>query len=191
MKPKYENRIEELVQEHMESVKKAAIKYYHMLPADKQKAIQVDDLLSAGYEGLVKAAGKYHDASDAKFLTYAYKWIDNAIKHELGFYFGNTFLYLDDDGVGKIADTSERIDEVSRTNEEAEVAENNALNAVMTRLMEAGLSEQEITVYCMTNGIGQERLKNLVKIGRTMGISEIQVRRLKQSAERKVRSLTS
>ena len=81
---------------HLACVKKMAWHYYGFVPADKRGLITIEDLISAGNEGLVIAAGKYRAGSGAKFTTYLTKWIKGEIIRELTFYLGKDALLIDD-----------------------------------------------------------------------------------------------
>ncbi len=172
---------EKLVIDHMENVARAASKYYYSdtyVPSDKRGLVSLDDLISAGYEALIKAAEKYDDSTNVKFITYAYKWIDNAIKKELYFYVGPTDAFFDEN-IKEMADI--QIDDERHTDIDPKTIHN--------ILKKAGLTANEIEVYCMFFGIGRDQVKNPRRIANELCISEIQVRRLKQNAERKVKQM--
>lgn len=172
--------VEELILGHTENVRKAANKYYRMVPDDKKRMVREDDLISAGYMALVEAAQKYNPEAGNKFLTYAYQWIDNAIKKELYHYLGSRVLNLEDDHM------SEDVEETAAENE-SDVD----ISGVLDELEKIGITGTEMDVYCLINGIGTERIKNYHKIAAKLHISELEVRRLHQSAERKIKNLTS
>ncbi len=151
-----------------------------MVPADKLCLVSRDDLLYAGYEGLIIAAQKFDPQVGVKFITYAYKWIDNAIKKELYEYLGAAALSLDDENVKEPAAAKTGGDDIEANPE-----------VVIKILEEAGLTKQEVEVFCMIHGIGRDQIKNLRRIAGILHISEIMVRRIKQSAENKVRNSTS
>ena len=48
--------VDELIIDHIEDVKKAANKYYRLVHEDRRGMVLKDDLISAGYVGLVEAA---------------------------------------------------------------------------------------------------------------------------------------
>ena len=53
------------------------------------------------------------------------------------------------------------------------------------------LTEEEIRVYLAVNGIGREKVTNLSVLAKELGKREIFIRRIRQSAEGKVKRLTS
>lgn len=63
----------------MSLVEKIAKKYHYRLP----KHIQLDELKSAGYLGLIDAAHKYKESYKVEFSSYAYCRILGAIKDDL------------------------------------------------------------------------------------------------------------
>lgn len=167
-----------LITEHMEQVKKAANRYYRLVPSDRYGMVSRDELISAGYEALVRAAGKFDPDYDNAFSTYAYCWINRAIKRELYEYIGAAALSIDDEDVPEIA--------APVKNEETEVDP----ETIMAVLDLADLSETEKKVYCALWGVGREQIRNMRRIAGELHLTEIDVRRLRQSAESKVKKLT-
>ena len=180
--------IDALINDHIESVKKAAAKYYRSVPENKRGMITVDDLISAGNLALVIAANNYEPSTDNKFITYAFKWIDNAIKDELYQYLGAETFFLGDDE-DKLSDAMNA--NATETGEEEKEPTDQMVEELIKKLFESGMSDLEVDVYCALQGIGREKVKNHRKIARELNTTEMQVRRLAQSAEKKVKNLTS
>ena len=180
--------IDALINDHIESVKKAAAKYYRSVPENKRGMITVDDLISAGNLALVIAANKYEPSTGNKFITYAFKWIDNAIKDELYQYLGAETFFLGDDE-DKLTDALNA--NAAKAREEEKEPTDQMVEELKKKLIEAGMSDLEVDVYCALQGIGREKVKNYRKIARELNTTEMQVRRLAQSTEKKVKNLTS
>lgn len=172
--------VDELIIKHRQDVEKAANKYYRVVPDDKRGMVLKDDLISAGYVGLVEAAKRFDPEAGNKFITYAYQWINNAIKKELYGYLGTSVMSLEDDQIS--GDDTE-----TNTENESEVS----ISFVLAELDKKGISGIERDVYCMINGIGTEQIKNCRRIAAKLNISELEVRRLHQRAEMKIKKLTS
>lgn len=49
----------------------------------ENRGIDMDDLVSEGYNGLIKAVDKFNPKLDTKFSTYAYFWIKQAITQSI------------------------------------------------------------------------------------------------------------
>ena len=68
-----------------------------------------------------------------------------------------------------------------------ELPENKKTVIIKRKLKEFGLTNDERRVYMEVNGIGCKKVTNLKSLARELGKREMDVRRLKQSAERKIR----
>ncbi len=180
---------EELVQDNLEDVKKAAVKYYNRFSNKTKGDVLLDDLIGAGNLALVEAALRFDASKGNKFITFAYYYIDNAIKKELYRWVGpNAFLYAERDSEEKVDENYDTQDEAINSIEP--IANEQELAEKIIKLMnQAGLSNLEKEVYTMVWGIGRDEVKNLRKIASKLKISEIEVRRFKQSAERKMKKL--
>ncbi|MCR5094434.1 MAG: sigma-70 family RNA polymerase sigma factor [Lachnospiraceae bacterium] len=180
--------VEELIEKHLVNVQKAAKRYYSMIPDNKRGMITVDELISAGNEALVKAAKKFDQSRKNRFITYAYQWIDHAIKKELIYYLGAETLTYDGD-IESFADQAGLSAAGPGRPASADVPESEETANMIGKMEQLGLSETERKVCCMFYGIGQEEEKNLKRIGRKLHLTEMQVRRMKQSADKKMKQL--
>ena len=180
--------VDELIEKHQDNVKRAAQRYHSMIPDKKRGMITVDELISAGNEALVIAAKKFDQSRKTKFITYAYQWIDHAIRKELLYYLGAEALIYDGD-VEDLADQTGLSIVGSGRPASADAPESEVAAMILGKMEQLGLSETEREVCCMFYGIGREKEKNLKRIGRKLHLTELQVRRMKQSADKKMKQL--
>ena len=61
------------------------------------------------------------------------------------------------------------------------------MEIITGKLSEFGLTKDEIRVYLATHGVGQEKVTNMRTLARELGKRELDIRRMNQSAERKIR----
>lgn len=180
--------INNLIETHLDNVKRAAYRYYKLIDPKYHGMISKEDLISAGNVGLVEAAGKYKEGGKAKFSTYAYEWINGAIKAELEFYIGTEVLLLDDETWEMIPAEGRSVeDEVIDKASSDKLSEEEKSTVIMNKLKEYKLTENEIRVFLAVNGIGRKKAENFRSLARELGIREMDVRRFNQSAERKIR----
>ena len=177
-----------LIEDHLDRVKKAAYHFYRSVPNDKRGIVSIEDLICAGNVGLVEAAARFKEGGEAKFSTYAYKWINGAILAELNFYLGARALLLDDETLGSIPSSVNSSEEPTADEYDiSEIPEEEQVAIITGKLNEFGLSGEEIKVYLAIHGVGQEKVTNMRTLARKLGIREMDIRRLNQSAERKIR----
>ena len=182
----------ELIEKHIENVTKAARHYYAKVPHGKRGLVTMDDLLSAGHLALVEAARDYDPEKGAAFGTYAYHRINWAIFHELIFCIGKDALYLDDDAEQRIADGGISVEEAALPQHDIDtIPEREKARIVRARLKEFGLTTEETRVYLAVAGVGREKVTNLSALAREMKKREFEIRRIRQSAERKIRNAGS
>ena len=177
-----------LIENHMDLVRKAAYRFYKYVSPNHRGMVGVDDLISAGYVGLAEAADNFKEDGGASFSTYAYYWINEAIQAELRFYCVKDALLIDDESWEKITD--EKKDTENEDPDDAsvlELPENKKTVIIKRKLKELGLTPDELRVYLEVKGIGCKKVTNLKSLARELGKKEMDVRRLKQSAERKIR----
>ena len=186
----------ELVEEkkHMDYAKALAQHYYCFVPDEKRGLVKIEDLVSAGYEGLVMAAEKFRSGSGATFKTYSTKWIKGMIIRELIFYIGKDALLLGDDEekilkayARMVADQT--VDPEHDRFDISGIPEEEKVKIITSKLAEYKLTEDEISVYLAVNGIGCSKVTNLSALARKLKKMEIEIRRLKQSAEDKMKVL--
>ncbi|MBO4889456.1 MAG: sigma-70 family RNA polymerase sigma factor [Lachnospiraceae bacterium] len=180
--------INKLIEDHLDSVKKAAYHFYKSVPDKYRGTVALEDLIGAGNVGLVEAASKFKEGGEAKFSTYAYKWVNGAIMAELNFYIGANALLLDAETMDSIPSQANNTEETATgAYDISDIPEEKQVEIITGKLNELGLSGEEIRVYLATHGIGRMKVTNLHSIARELGRREMDIRRLNQSAERKIR----
>lgn len=171
----------------MEHVNKLAWHYYKLIKAEKRGLITIEDLISAGYEGAIAAAGKYKPGSGAKFTTYSTDWIRGEMIREMIFYVGKDALLIED--VEKMTVLRGRDDSAAEddTFDISDIPPEEQLEIITSKLVEYNLAKIEISVYLAVNGIGCDKVTNLRALGRQLNRREMEIRRIRQSAENKVK----
>ncbi len=174
--------------DHLNHVKKIARHYYRYVPDEKKGLLAIEDLVFAGYEGLAIAAGKYDPGTGVKFTTYSTEWIKGEIIKEMLFYIGGDALLLDDETEQMIASYDRSVeDTVTCGADISDIPEEEQVKIISHKLSEYKLTKEEITVYMAVNGIGCSKVTNLRVIAGQMKKREMEIRRIKQSAETKLR----
>ena len=159
---------ERLVEENMGFVIAMAKQYAN-------KGVALDDLVSEGYIGLIKAAEKYDSSKGAKFTSYAANYVRQSIVHALG---------INDCPLNGSAST--RLEGMAGNEEETD---NRAEHVtVMGDIADAlnMLNERERTVIAHCYGVGKPMM-TLAEIGEEMGLSRERVRQIRKKAIRHLR----
>lgn len=173
--------------DHFDHVKKIARHYYRYVPDEKRGLLTIEDLISAGYEGLTIAAGKYVPETGVKFTTYSSKWIKGEMIKEMIFYIGKDALLFDNETEQMLVSNDRGVeDTVIGGPGIGEIPEEEQVRIIKHKLIEYKLTEDEITVYMAVNGIGCSKVTNLKMLGRQLKKREMDIRRIKQSAESKL-----
>lgn len=161
--------------------------YYRLIRAEKRGLITIEDLISAGYEGVLVAAGKYEPGSGARFTTYSTDWIKGEMIREMIFYVGKDALLIDD--VEKMTVLRGRNGSAAEddTFDISDIPPEEQLEIITSKLIEYNLAKVEISVYLAVNGIGCDKVTNLKALGRQLNKREMEIRRIRQSAENKVK----
>ena len=169
-------------------VEKIASRYYKYVPDDRKGLITVEDIVSAGYEGLVEAAQKYQPGSEAKLSSYAYTWIKGRILDEMVFYIGKDALLFNDDVWGRISSGKKSIEDETTTDMDISfIPQEDQVRIIKGKLKEFGLTEDEMHVYLAVNGVGRAKVTNMGMLARELKTRESKIRILKQRAEEKVK----
>ncbi len=179
--------LEKLINEKY--VEKLALKRYRFVPDDKRGLVTCEDLVSAGYEGLLEAAQKYKQGKATKLATYAYHWIDGNMIREIIFYIGKDALLLDEEELNRAR--SGRGDANTDSSEDigfSSIPPEEQVRIIRGKLKEFGLTEDEMHVYLATNGVGRDKVTNLGFLARELKKRESAIRVLKQRAEEKVKN---
>ena len=175
--------------DHLDHVKKIAWHYYRYVPDEKRGLLTIEDLISAGYEGLTIAAGKYDPETGVKFTTYSSKWIKGEMIKEMIFFIGKDALLFDNENDQMIVSDERCVeDTVIDGFDISEIPQEEQVRIIKHKLNEYKLTKEEITVYMAVNGIGCSRVTNLRVLGRQLKKREIDIRRIEQSAERKLKN---
>lgn len=139
------------------------------------KGVAFDDLVSEGYIGLIKAAGKFDPTKGAKFTSYAANYVRQSMMQALG---------INDCPLNDNAST--RLESMAGGEESTDsMAERvlgrddieNALNV---------LSDRERMVIAHCYGVGKP-LMTFAEIGEEMGLSRERVRQIRKKALRHLR----
>ena len=163
-----------LVVNHQNLVSKVADWLQH-----KEKYTNRDDLLSAGYEGLIKAAKSYN-GSKGTFSSFAWKCIVNAMRDDIRLFRSNTEFLLD----WEVNDESEDGNWYLNWHENEEERPEEILERIV---LEADLTEREWYVTISKYGIdGEPRSTN--QIAAELGKTPQMVNVIKREALAKMRS---
>ena len=179
------NKISELIEEHMDNVEKAARRYYRAMSNVGRSIITLDDLRSAGYEGLTRAANNFSSEGGASFTTFAYTWINKTIEQEILFFLGEQTLLLDEQAQNQLSSTDDAAEDSVIS--EVDLSEEDQAVIIKKKLREYHLSEEEIVVYMALKGVGREKVTNLTVLAKELKKREIFIRRINQSAEEKIK----
>ena len=179
-----------LIHENLEYVNKIASKYIVCVSAEKKGLITLEDLKSAGYEGLTKAANNYNPDTKVKFSTYAFKCIKGEIIRELIFYTGKEALLIDDKDIGNMVSNNVNVEDITE-NDIGSIPQEKQVEIIKSKLKEYKLDKDEIEVFLAVNGVGCDKVTNYRVLARQLGKREYEIRRIKQHAEEKVRKATS
>ena len=171
----------------IEHVNKMAWHYYRLIRAEKRGLITIEDLISAGFEGVIVAAGKYKPGAKASFKAYSTDWIRGEMIREMIFYVGKDALLIDD--VDKMSVLCGRNDSADADDmfDISDIPPEEQLEIITSKLAEYHLAKVEISVYLAVNGIGCDKVTNLKALGRQLNKREMEIRRIRQSAEDKVK----
>lgn len=171
----------------IEHVTKLAWHYYRLIRDEKRGLITIEDLISAGYEGALVAAGRYKSDSGAKFTTYSTDWIRGEMIREMIFYVGKDALLIEDIEKMPALRGKEASADADDTFDISDIPPEEQLEIITSKLVEYNLARVEISVYLAVNGIGCDKVTNLKALGRQLNKREMEIRRIRQSAENKVK----
>lgn len=153
----------------------------------KDSGVPFSDLISEGNLGLIRAAQKFDETKNVKFISYAVWWVKNSIQECIEQY--NT--KSESSGVGDYIFTNCTSDnyEVNHINEEFE----NELTDLQSRkeslndLMKC-LQKREINVLIDYFGLEDGKEKTLDEISKKMNLTNERVRQIKDKALIKLRT---
>ena len=174
--------------EHLDHVKKIAGHYYKYVPDDKRGLLTIEDLISAGYEGLANAAANYDPEIGVKFTTYSSKWIKGEIINEMIFYIGRDALLFDNETEQMLVSNDRGVEDSTTGGLDiGEIPQEEQVKIIKRKLNEYKFTKDEMTVYMAVNGIGCSKVTNLRVLAGQLKKREMDIRRIKQSAESKLK----
>lgn len=136
------------------------------------KGLPLDDLVSEGYVGLVRAAGKYDDSRGAKFTSYAANYVRASILQALE---NNDCKCNEGAGAridsiaSDVASTDNRVEQITITDD------------ITIALKNLNSREREVIMHCF--GIGMPQM-TFAEIGEKLGMSRERVRQIRKKALR-------
>ena len=170
----------------LKEVLKLARRYYSYVPDEKRGLVTIEDLKSAGYEGLVEAAGKYDARKKVEFTTYAHNWIKGRIIDEMIFYIGKDALLMDGREMYTYKEKSSE-EQAMDTAGFDDIPDDEKCRIITSALKSYGLTPDEVKVFLAVNGVGEPKVTNLSKLAKRMGKRAMEIRRIRQIAEEKVK----
>lgn len=159
---------ERLVEENMGFVVAMAKQYVN-------RGVALDDLVSEGYIGLIKAAEKFDSTKGAKFTSYAANYVRQSIIQALGI----NDCQLNDNASTRLESMASHEDGTDS------LAEMVTMNGDIADALNV-LNERERTVIAHCYGVGKP-LMTLAEIGEEMGLSRERVRQIRKKAMRHLR----
>ena len=167
-------------------MEKIAGKYYKYVPDDRKGLITIEDIVSAGHEGLLEAVQKYKPGSKAKLSSYAYPWIKGRIIDELIFYIGKDALLFGDEEWARISSGEKRVEEEATTDMDiSTIPQDEQVRIIKGKLKEFGLAVEEIHVYLAVNGVGRDKVTNMGVLARELKTRESKVRLFSKEQRRR------
>jgi RNA polymerase primary sigma factor len=160
------------------------------------RGVPMGDLISEGNMGLIKAIEKFDERNDVKFISYAVWWIRHSILDAIQKKKLTEFVEVEN-GVSNDKTISNMLvdeeDDIcdsfqSPVREDIFSTENTILQNNLLGKMFGGLSKREMTVILDYFGMEGRDKKNLIEIGKELGITSERVRQIKLNAIRKMRS---
>ena len=168
-----ESAVMELVEANLQFVVRTAKQYIGC-------GVPLEDLISEGNLGLVRAAEKFDFSKGKKFITYAVWWIRSFIQDAIKFYRGNPNEGSIEDYV-RIGENGERdydeSAEIVNNEYEEKLADLQSRNVVIDDLITC-LQERESKILSLYFGLHGEPQMNLKEISKEVGLSSERVRQI-------------
>lgn len=161
--------------------------------------VALEDLISEGNIGLVKAFDKFDESRDIKFISYAVWWIKQAIQECIKKRsVVNTFECYEDDSLNanvttcNVSDSEDEIvykrDIIENDKKEQDIKETNELNKKVIEKLLQKLTPRAKFIVSAYYGLGGQEEKTLDEIGEIVHLSKERVRQIKLSALKMMRS---
>lgn len=143
--------------------------------------IPIYDLISEGNMGLIKAANKFDPSVGTKFITYADRWIRQAISEYISKYNVDKEVYGLDEYVFEENCGEEFID----TRFEEDVHKGQSRDSAIKELMSC-LDKREYDILTSYFGLNDTKQLTLDEIGKNMGLTQERVRQIKDKGIEKL-----
>lgn len=143
--------------------------------------IPIYDLISEGNMGLIKAATKFDPSVGTKFITYADRWIRQAISEYISKYNIDKEVYGVDDYIFNDNYSPDFIDNDFEEDNNKVQSMDNAVNELMTCL-----NNRENAIISSYFGLNGTKQMTLDEIGKTMGLTQERVRQIKDEGIEKL-----
>ena len=152
----------------------------------RDRGVPFADLISEGNVGLIRAASKFDDKKNVKFISYAVWWIKNSINECIEKYNrDNEALSYDDYTINKCTDLDNKFEQI---NEDFEEKINNIQSRkdAIESLMKC-LHEREIKILTLFFGLNGGKEMTLEEVGKEMCLTNERVRQIKDGALSKLK----
>ena len=152
----------------------------------RDRGVPFADLISEGNVGLIRAASKFDDKKNVKFISYAVWWIKNSINECIEKYNrDNETLSYEDYTLNKCTDLDNKFEQI---NEDFEEKINNIQSRkdAIESLMKC-LHEREIKILTLFFGLNGGKEMTLEEVGKEMCLTNERVRQIKDSALSKLK----
>ena len=162
----------------------------HVIKKYQQTGYDMDDLLSVGTIGLIKAVNTYNPQKGKRLVTYASKCIENELLMMLrGEKKKNREVSLNEPiGMDKEGNTISLMDIMENDGIDALKQMENAEDVVRVRqYVEKVLSKREREIIVMRYGLGGEEAMTQKAVGKAMNISRSYVSRIEKKALEKLK----
>ena len=152
----------------------------------RDRGVPFADLISEGNVGLIRAASKFDDKKNVKFISYAVWWIKNSINECIEAYKRNNESITYEDYVfNNQSDVDYQLDLI---NEDFE----NKINDIQSRkdtidILLKCLHEREIKILTLFYGLGNGKEMTLDEVGKEMHLTNERVRQIKDNALTKLK----
>lgn len=143
--------------------------------------VPINDLISEGNLALIHAAKKFNPNVGTKFITYADKWIRQAMKEYVDKYVNNMVEY----GLEESYEDIEICDELIN-DEFVDCIHNTQSQTVALNELLSCLQERELYVLELFFGLNGKNVKSLQEIGDELGYSSERVRQIKERSIEKL-----